>query len=303
MAYSQAMNAAGWRQAVNPMEDGVKVALFDHDVGPAGMGFRIPLDELNRRKVPVLMYPHAARPNLQWDGMYPLWKHTRVMFVMSEGQAEIMRLYGYPLPIEPIGWSLCPILDWKPVEIKRKIKVLFGPIHPNGNGYLHEIDKNTNIRIYSMLMNTPGIDLTVRHIKRIDLSGIRKMVGPKYKLGRAQISDVWEDIRAADVVIGHQTMAYMAVAMGKPVIMFGDQNIPHSGNHAATMKWAKSYDKYQQLLRYPMEAENAGDGPALRLMLERVMKRNVGKSWKERMIGDAFNAGRFVELVEKYASS
>ena len=299
---AQALIDAGWTRCGTAVHPSVKVAFFDHDVGPGGIGYRPPLNELKRMDTPVMMFPHAARPNLQWDGMYPLWPGTKVMFTITEAHREVMRRYGYPIATESIGWIFCEQKPFVKPVIEGKIKVLFAPIHPNNNGFLHPIDKAINASVYSNLIMTPGIKVKVRHIKRAELNGLWHVSGVSWKPGNTDIKDALNDIDAADVVIGHQTLAYMAVARGKPVIMFGDQMVPRSGNDMKNMKFAKSFDKYGDLMKYPAEAENARNGAQMLKLIERVIGRNVGKSWRKRMIGEPFDAGRFVELVEKYSS-
>ncbi len=73
--YAQALEAAGWERSDNAAE-GIQVALYDMDAGEKG-SFRRGLDMLHERGVLVMIYPHAGRPSLFWDGMYELWPHTR----------------------------------------------------------------------------------------------------------------------------------------------------------------------------------------------------------------------------------
>jgi hypothetical protein len=299
---AQALIDAGWTRSGTPVHPSVKVALFDHDVGPGGIGYRPPLNELKRIGTPVMMFPHAARPNLQWDGMYPIWPGTKVMFTSTETHGEVMARYGYPIPTEPIGWIFCDMKPFQKPEIEGKIKVLFAPIHPNNNGFLHPIDKAINASVYSTLIMTPGIKVKVRHVKRAELNGLWHVHGVSWKPGNTDIADCLADIDAADVVVAHQTLAYMAVARGKPLIMFGDQMVPRSGNDMKNMRFAKNYDKYRDLMKYPAEAENARNGPEMLKLIQRVIGKDVGKSWRKRMVGEPFDAGRFVELVEKYSS-
>lgn len=299
---AQALIDAGWTRSGTAIHPSVKCALFDHDVGPGGIGFRSPLVELEKHGMPVMMFPHAARPNLQWDGMYPVWPHARVMFTSTEEHGEVMRRYGYPIPTEAIGWIFCDQKPFKKVEKERNINVLFAPIHPNNNGFLHPIDKAINASVYSTLIMTPGIKVKVRHVKRADLNGLWHVSGVSWKLGKTEIEDALADIDAADVVFGHQTLAYMAVARGKPLVMFGDQMVPKSGNDMKNMRFAKNYEKYRDLMKYPAEAENARCGPEMMKLIQRVISKDVGKSWKERMIGSVFDPKHFVELVEKYSS-
>lgn len=300
-AYARALVNAGYEQAASGSEDGLGFVLYDHDVGSGGMGFRNGLDYFHARGMKVMLYPHAARPMVQWDGMYPVWPHARVNFTIAAGHREVMESFGYPIPVEVAGWTYCEIKGFaagKSREGLQKIKVLFGPIHPNNNGWMHPVDKAKNAEILHRLLKTPDIELTVRHIKRIDLSGLWMVDGVKYVMGKA--NQCIDEIDQADVVVGNQTFAHLAVARGKPLIMFGDDVKPHSGNRPENFRYAKSWEKYRHLLQYPLEIEAAGDGEVVRGMMQRAMMEDVGAEWRERFIGKAFDGARFVEMVERW---
>jgi hypothetical protein len=246
-----------------------------------------------------MIYPHAARPSLFWDGMYELWPHTRAFIAIAEGHREIMQIYGYPLPIEVCGWSLCEMCEFKPVEIGNgPIEVLFAPIHPNRNGWLHPTYRAYNTIIFQKLLETPGIRLTVRHIMSLTLNGIWQAPGVRYILGTTKPAT--ENIDESDLVISHQTFAFMASARGKPLIMYGDDMRAIAANSWENLHWAAHYDDYRELLRYPLEAEAARSGRAFRAMIEQACSENVGAEWRKRMIGQSFDPENFVKTVEKY---
>ena len=295
--YAQAFEAAGWERAKNAAEE-VQIALYDMDNSSNEKSFRRGLDMLNGRGVPVMIYPHAARPNLFWDGMYPLWPHTKAFIAIAEGHREIMRMYGYPLPIEVCGWAMCELRDFQPVELRDSVNVLFAPIHPNHNGWLHPTYRAYNTIIFQKLLETPGIRLSVRHIMSLPLNGIWQVPWVKYILGTTKPAT--ENIDEADVVISHQTFAFLAAARGKPMIMFGDDMRAIAANSWDNMRWAAHYDDYRELLRYPLEAEAARSGRAFRRMIEQACSEDCGAAWRERLIGKQFDPKCFVETVERY---
>ncbi len=298
LAYSRALIQAGFerREAVTDPE--LVLAMFDHDVGIYEGGVRNGLGYLHERGVPVFLYPHSARPMVQYDGVYTPWRHTACRFAMSEGEIEVMRAFGYEIAMSAVGWSFCALKPFKRRKAGERIQVLFGPIHPNNNGWLSDVDKACNQRAFDLLLKTPGIDLTVRHVKRIDLSGVRFVPGVRYVLGRTD--GALDEIDQADVVIGHQTFAYLAAARGKPVIMFGDQVIPHVGNRPNNLRYVKHYERYRELMRYPVEMETMESGAQLRDMMARIMWTNAGREWRLRMIGGAFDEKNFIETVRNY---
>lgn len=296
--YAQALIEAGWARTENAADPDLRLALFDHDVGTGGVGFRRGLDYLHGRGVPVVMYPHAARPMVQWDDIYPVWPHTRLCVVIAEGHRQVMQIYGYPLPVEICGWALCGIEPWRPVEVRdRPVEVLFGPIHPNGNGFLHPAYKAANALVFQRLLETPGVHITVRHIKRLDLNGLWPAPGVEYVL--ANPNGATAEIDRADVVFGHQTFAFLAVARGKPLVMIGDDTTAHSGNAWENLRWAAHYTDYRELLRYPIEAESARSGRELRSLIEQALAEDAGAAWRERLVGQPFNPKLFVSAMEK----
>jgi len=303
-AYVEALESAGYVRVQTPADD-PDFAFYDHDVGAGGNGFRQGLDFLHAKGVPVFLYPHAARPMLQWDGMYPVWPHTVCNYTIAPGHKAVMEAFGYPVPVEVMGWTYCEISPPAPLLPRRlglkgggRLKVLFGPIHPNGNGWMHPVDKQANAAVLKLLLQTPGIELTVRHIKRVDLSGIWKANHVRYVLGKA--NQCITEIDQADVVIAHQTFAYLAAARGKPLIMFGDQVKPHSGNKPENFRWVASWEKYRGLMQYPLEVENAEGPEGLRAMMEQAMREDVGAVWRERFVGKPFEAQAFVRSVENH---
>jgi hypothetical protein len=294
--YGQALEEKGWQRVVNAAEL-IQLALYDMDAGDKA-GWRRGLDMLHTRGVPVMIYPHAARPSLFWDGMYEVWPHTRAFIAIAEGHREIMQIYGYPLPIEVCGWAMCELRDWQPVEVRNPVKVLFAPIHPNRNGWLHPTYRAYNTIVFQKLLETPGIHLTIRHIMSLALNGIWQAPGVQYMLGTTKPAT--EQIDEADVVISHQTFAFLAVARGKPLIMMGDDMRAIAANSWDNMRWVAHYDDYRELLRYPLEAEAARSGRGLRAMIEQACSENVGAEWRERLIGRPFDPKHFVKTVESY---
>lgn len=301
--YARALEQCGWERSEHPSDIDLKLALFDHDVGDGGRGFRRGMDYLHERGVAIMLYPHAARPMVQWDGMYPIWPHTRMKLAPAEGHREVLKTYGYPLPVEVTGWAMCEQRAFSsPLDAirsdKRKVEVLFGPIHPNQNGWLHPVDRAQNAVLFQRLLETPGIRLTVRHIFRLELNGLWQAPGVKYVLANPNGST--EEIDAADVVIGHQTFAYLAVARGRPVIMFGDDVTAHSGNAWENLRWASHYEAYREIMRYPLEAEAARSPSQMREMMECAMGADVGCAWRERFVGEPMTPDRLMAAIEKY---
>jgi len=297
--YAKALEQAGYRGTNKINDPELVCALYDYDFGGRSSGRYPGLEFLRKQDIPVLVYPHSARPMVQYDGMYSYWPHTKAMITIGPGHRKVMAAIGYEKPVEVCGWAMCDQVPWKAIAVGTKpLKVLFGPIHPNANGWLHSVDKAQNALVFQRLLETPGIQLTVRHIKRLDLGGLWTAPGVKYVLANPNGSTA--EIDAADVVVGHQTFAWLAVARGKPLIMFGDKLIPHSGNRLEGFRWAKNYEAYREIMRYPLEVETNRNGDYLRRQIEQAISQDVGAKWRRQFIGKQLDPAKFVKTVQKY---
>lgn len=291
----QALTEAGYTKTLHASPR-LKFAILDHDVGPDGIGHLQKLIPLERFGVPVFMIPHAARPTVFWDGIYDIWPHTICTFVIAEGHKEVMNRYGYPLPIEVSGWPFCPIKPYRPA--KKVSKILFGPIHPNTNGWLCDVDRDINRKAFERLWKycqETGAELTVRYIRQLEANGLREVAGVKYL--KAVPDGSTKEIDEADLVVSHQTFAYLAVARGRPTLMMGEDVPPRSGNAPENLRYVNHWDKYADLMAYPMDILH-GDTAEL---IEKVTQSDADiVKWRSDMIGKPFNGPEFVNKLESY---
>lgn len=289
-AYVSALDAVGYKGSTSERQH-AKFALFDLDVNRRSLV----LDQLDKRGIPVFIYPHAARPMVQWDGLHPVWPNTKCTFVIAPGHVEVMQRFGYPIPMEVTGWTYCPIEPFQPVS--KVNNILFGPIHPSASGWIADVDKDLNIRTFARLLaycQATGVHLTVRHIKALELSGLKKLPGVTYIEGNPDLTI--DEIDAADVVIGHQTFAYLSLARGKPVLMMGEDIPPRTVVHGA-VAYVKSWEKYADLLMFPLDIL-AGDTSE---MIAKSCRCNEDvMAWREKFIGKMFDPKNFVEKLESY---
>ena len=271
---------------------------FDHDIGPHGVGWRTGLEQAYEAGKPTFIYPHSSRPNVMQD-THPSWPHTRALFTIGEGHKEVLKIINYPCPIEVTGWTYSGIRKFEPVKPDGNIKVLFAPIHPNRNGFLDDIDKKCNSDAFEILMDTPNIDITVRHIQPLENNGLWLEDSVRYVDGRPDGST--KEIEEADVIVGSYTLAYISVALGKPLIMMAEQMRPHSGNMKGMVRYSENWEKYRELMRYPFEIEDCTDGSDFLEMADMVMAGQPSvENWKERFIGKPFDPHYFVSRVEAY---
>ena len=99
--YVRALESAGWRQTGTLSK--AAFLLTDMDV----LGRRGLVERAHQQGKKSFLYPHAARPNVGWDGLFEPSPHVTANFVIADGHAEILRRYGYPRPLEVTGWALC----------------------------------------------------------------------------------------------------------------------------------------------------------------------------------------------------
>jgi hypothetical protein len=267
--------------------------LIDHDVGRNGQGWNPIVEQAHERGIAVFMYPHAARPMIQWDGMYPAFPHTKCNFVHAEGHAEVMKRYGYPLPVHITGWSYCPIREFRPrKQVKR---VLFAPIHPNASGWLCEEDLEVNRKAFEILTSLP-IELTVRHIGSLEKSGLWSARRVHFTPGRPD--NTYRQVEAFDVVVSYQTFAYLAVALGIPMVGYGEEVVPHSGNYEWNLRWVESWHKYSDIMKFPYDLLTADD--PMEMLTEAASTDEKTAEWKKRFIGKPFEPDKFVNILESY---
>lgn len=287
--YINALLRAGFEES----ETNPDFVLIDHDVGKHGQGFRPQIVKHAREGAKIFMYPHAARPMIQWDGMYPLFtENVAGSFVIAPGHVEVMKRYGYPLPTWVVGWSYCRQRTFRPVA---KVKnILFCPIHPHANGWLSEMDRECNVRTLKALLQLKGVHIIVRYLRDLSKNGLWVEKGVRYIQGKPDGST--REIDFADLTVAHQTPAYLAIARGKPTIMCGDRLIPHSGNTPDCFRTVASWEKYQDYLEYPWDVED-GD---LEGMIEKARRDDIPiRSWKKRFIGEPFNPDKFVRIIKE----
>jgi len=288
-----ALIAYGWKQ--KPTHNGADVIFSDQDIKAGSKD----LENAYRRGKKVMMIPHAAMPNIFGD--LPddeHFKHATCQFVPAPGYVDVMRAWGYNLPIEVTGWYLCEIKPFQPrAEIRN---VLFAPIHPNADGMLSHLQIDINKTAYEKLLRLSEqghINLTVRHLQSLENNGLWNVEGVKYIAAKPDQST--KDIDAADLVVTKQTMLYLTVARGVPAVGMGEDMAPPTGSLArGNFKQVKSWEKYRAIMSFPLDILTCDDTMNL--------FRRAGESdadiagWRERMIGLPFDPVRFVAMVNKY---
>ena len=293
-AYKQALAEAGYLFTERDNVNGVRFFLSDADWRESMM------EEARGRKIPVFLYPHAARPMVQYDGCIEP-RPVRCMFTQAPGGKYLMEKIGYPYPVEVSGWAYSEVRPFRPVEKERKI--LYAPIHLNANGYLHRVDKDINARAFNVLQRwclEHHAELSIRYIGTLEQCGLEKAAEMKARhieWHRGKKNNSSADMESADVVVGHQTYAYISAALGIPTVMMGEDIPPRSGNTAAGFRYVKHWDDYKEYLMYPLDILSGHPADAIE-------KACAGcaevEDWKSRLIGEPFDGRAFVEKLESY---
>lgn len=303
-AYISALRRRLWQRTTNV--DQAEFLLCDLDIAS-----RIKrVERAHERGIPVMYYPHAARPAIYWDGIVEAKDHA-CSFVVARGHKEVMLAFGYPYPIHVTGWTYCPIRPFAPrLPEDRPLRVLFGPIHPNANGWLSEPNLRANAAAHAKLLRLAQaghIELTVRHIHDLKANGIQPPQAIGYWNGQQHYDTVrykrvvtglaYSDIDRADVVVAHQTLAYLAIARGVPTVMFDEQQTPTSGNSADTFRLVSSWAKYRHLLAFPLDLL---DGRPLDVLRQAAASDAKIAAWRSAFIGHEFDQVEFIRAVESY---
>jgi len=261
------------------------------------MGRRVHLrrhKELGARA--IFVYPHTARPNLVHDvAGIGYWDGVTCQFVVTEGHADVMRAYGYPLPLHPVGWSLCPLHEFTPRKEPRK--VLFAPIHPRCSVIDMDVNREVFKRLFK-LAKQDDIDLTVRFINSLWKSGLDEVNHPNVHYEPGQMNQMYASIDNADVVVGHQTFPWLSVARGVPTVMMAEDMPTHIEPKNKSVRYAQNWEKYHHLIAYPLDILATDDTLGI---LRRAVKDDTEiADWRTRMIGEQFDPVAFRKTALKY---
>lgn len=276
-------------------------ALYDHEHGAYGYGFNNQLSILQAKNRPVFTYPHSARAGYPYT-LRETWPDILCRFVFSEGSKQIMRMCGVPGPIEVVGWAWSDIKPFIEPDIGDRLKILFCPIHPNENGFLHDIDKKVNEDSLNLLAQLRSdYDITVRYLGSLESQGLWKERGLDYVLGKPDGSHIG-NIEKADIVIGAYTLAYTSIALGKPTIMIGEISQLHSGNATELMRFSETEPIWKEFSRYPYNLEDVGNSvDGIYAMIGSVLRFSPEiELWSRQFIGDPFDEDIFVNAIEHY---
>ncbi len=301
-AFSEALWRVGFRG--HRRLDDARFLLIDHEFSGLFAGttvkWREQVVKAGEMGIPIFVYPHSVRPNVPYD-LTDYWYPVSTLFTIGEGHARVLDMIGYPNPVEVVGWPYGEIRDFDPPSHDGKLKVLFAPIHPVGNIWLPDDEKELNARTLRLLLElTDRIDLTVRFIGKLAANGLWVDTRALYK--KALPDGSTDDVERADVVIAAFTMAYTAIALGKPLVMLGEGIRPHNSPRGnGKLVYARNWEVYRDYMRYPYNVEDCKTSKSLWSTIQKAIAGSAQvRNWRERFIGEPFNGPKFVAKVKSY---
>jgi hypothetical protein len=245
---------------------------------------------------PVFVYPHSPLAYFIWDGHYRVLP-VQCNFVIGEAAKRSMEAYGYPNRIEMCGWARSKLRKFAPTIGSR---LLFVPARTRGNGkYTNLSYAETTPRAFQFVLDHLDCfeHVTICYVKDFVNEADYAHTGIDFiktdpGLAASPTQDMLERIDAADLVISCETVACLAVASGKPTVVYNAKAVPATGNVLAA-----KYELYRQYYEFPLALEEM----SIRDMLDvRSAKNQHVEEWKRMNIGGLFEPDKFVNTIMEY---
>ena len=234
----------------------------------------------------VCSYPHGAGPLMQLAGCWDPCPYVHVELVPAEGFKEVYKAMGYTTRLETVGWFFCEqhepacaaeTPEGGPPALRR---LLYAPAHPYSSTEGRTFVPNwqaENLKVWKKFVELPGLK-TVHMYGTWEANGMEPDDRVRVSISNLTPQLAQDQIDKADVVIGDpETFSRMAVARGKPTVMFGQNIHPHSdfGDKLVT-----NWEAWRYIHRYPFDAD---DGP-LADVVDAATHGDVSE-WRSRFIG------------------
>ena len=266
---------------LQPSDSQPDLFLVDFD-GPEY--YRSMINRYHQAGAKVAIYPHGATAQLCLD-IWTVSQGAGAYLAFSEGQAEVLRKFDFPRPVYVTGWHWCEQYPARPIG--NVSRILFAPIHPLGNGFLHPKHADANRRAFeNLLANVPTGNISVRLLGTPEANGIRNVPGVEYH--QAWLDNSTADMDKADLVVSYGTFGYLAVARGIPTVMYGQDYPLMDGPSMLESVTARSWDLYGDYMRFPVNdmAGLAGSEQAVADW----RKLFIGEQITQEKLGSALNS-------------
>lgn len=242
----KALRALGW----TPATENPDLFLIDFDGRPY---YQELIARFAEQGATVLLYPHGATAQLCLD-IWQVSPGVSGYLAFSAGQAEILRRFDFPRPVAVTGWYWCEQLPPRKLGISRAPgRVLFAPIHPLGNGFLHPLHLDANARAFADILDHFIPErVSVRLLGTPEQNGLgHPVAGVEYH--QAALDNSAADIDRADLVVSYGTFGYLSVARGLPTVMYAqDYPLPDGETLDATV-FPRHWHDYAEFMRYPVQ--------------------------------------------------
>ena len=251
------------------------------------------VQELEKYKKPIFIYPHSAISDILWDGLYKQMKVT-CNFVIGTGQRRVMEKYGYQYKTLVCGWPYGNVLNFLGSSGQR---LLFAPVHPNASVVgLTDLDKKANREAMVNILDNRKLfkSIKVRYGRGLEENGLGEFEksGVIFEKSDLRFASAKASIIESDVVISFGTFGYLSVSMGKPTIFYGQTVVPHNMQRSV-----KSFDKYKDYRYFPVDLSQK----PIKTLVNSVRKRNEQvEEWKKLFIGNNFDKRSFLWEIAQH---
>lgn len=245
---------------------------------------------------PAFKIPHGARGDMFIDSIKFPNPLELVNFVPAPGYKQVYDAGGYPAETVVTGWPWSEVKEFKP---SLPLKVMFAPIHPRETARLIPGHKHINKVVCSHLKKLARrFEISFYIFKEPVQNELPDNIDEWADVVRStlRLDDAVKAIENVDLVIAHETLASLAVAVGKPTIMVDDTI---EGVGWFTIRTSKYWPHYDGKMNYPFSwMKHEGDKEDF---IKRVATDSKSiQTWKKNFIGDPFDKEVFVNKVESY---
>lgn len=250
--------------------------------------------------IPAFKIPHGARGDMFIDAIKSVGEFELCNFVPASGYKEVYKKGGYKNDIFVTGWPWCKVKPFNSVLMRTTVpRVLFAPVHPRERARLIPGHAHVNKTVIGGLRRlSDRLDIHIYGYKDPLKNALPSDVAEwaTYIESTLQIDDALKAIESVDVVIAHETLAYLAIASGKPTIMLDDSKV---GLGWYVVYESRYWPYYKENYQYPF-CWMTDTGNKLDLIKRTVEGGDAIALWKKKFIGRNFSAKRFVDKVETY---
>lgn len=285
-AYVRALDSIGCTRVAKYQD--ADFVLYDHEDRPEAVRAFA--------NKPVFIYPHTPYSWFIWDGIVPIARAS-ANFVCGESAKFGLESFGYPNRIEVCGFPRGPVLPFCPT---RGTKLLFAVAHPVSGDRRFPQPEHYAQHMFVMdwiVANKKYFsEIRVRYAFELKDNGFEKYAGePGIQFERAKmtVADGVASRDWADIIIAAGTFGYLAIAQGKPTLIYGYKN----SRYCTRAGYVKNQNLYQSIMEFPYYAE---DMTAEQILAFRDQPDPKIEAWKIGHMGGNFDADKFISVVREF---